>query len=82
MGYEEENTDGYAGTPVLSSISSGTGTAAGGYPMDDKYGDPTKWVVGDKGDNGAQRRSINGKISLDFSIRGNCLFPAPQAARI
>ncbi|MBW1717872.1 MAG: TonB-dependent receptor [Deltaproteobacteria bacterium] len=51
IGYEEESTDGYAATPVLSKIKAGAGTESGGYPMNDKYGNPTKWVVGDKGDN-------------------------------
>ncbi|WP_456385541.1 TonB-dependent receptor plug domain-containing protein [Desulfolithobacter sp.] len=71
FGYEEESTDGYETTPVVRSISSGDGNVAGGYPMDDKYGDATRWVVGDKGENGAERRSVNGKLSLDFSDTGN-----------
>jgi len=76
LGYEEEGTDGYPATPVLRTITSGTGDVSGGYPMNDKYGEPKYWVVGDKGDNGAQRRSINGKISLDFSDTGNLSFTA------
>ncbi|MBW2023119.1 MAG: TonB-dependent receptor, partial [Deltaproteobacteria bacterium] len=70
LGYEEESTDGYPTIPVRRTISSGTGDVSGGYPMNDKYGEPKYWVVGDKGDNGAQRRSINGKLSLDFSETG------------
>lgn len=70
VGYEGEGTDGYAATPVLASISSGPGNVPGGYPMNDKYGDPTKWVVGDKGENGAERKTLNGKLSLDFSETG------------
>jgi iron complex outermembrane receptor protein len=70
LGYEEESTDGYVTTPVLSSISAGAGTDSGGYPMDDSSGNPTKWVVGDKGDNGALHRNLNGKVSLDFSDTG------------
>ncbi len=76
LGYEEESTDGYPTIPVRRTISSGTGDVSGGYPMNDKYGEPKYWVVGDKGDNGAQRRSINGKLSLDFSETGNLCFTA------
>ena len=76
LGYEEESTDGYPTTPVYRTIASGTGDVSGGYPMNDKYGEPRYWVVGDKGDNGAQRRSINGKLSLDFSETGNLSFTA------
>lgn len=71
FGFEEETTDGYDTTPVLSTISAGNGNVSGGYPMDDKNGDPTKWVVGDKGDNGGLHRNINGKLSLDYSDTGN-----------
>jgi iron complex outermembrane receptor protein len=51
IGYEEESTNGYVTTPVLRTISDGEGTVSGGHSMDDKYGNPTKWVVGDKGRN-------------------------------
>ena len=76
LGYEEESTDGYPTIPVRKTISSGTGDVSGGYPMNDKYGEAKYWVVGDKGDNGAKRRSINGKLSLDFSETGNLCFTA------
>ncbi|MBC7359560.1 MAG: TonB-dependent receptor [Desulfacinum sp.] len=76
LGYEEESTNGYPTTPVYRTITDGTGDVSGGYPMNDKYGEPTYWVVGDKGDNGAQRRSINGKISFDYSDTGNVRFTA------
>lgn len=79
FGYEKESTDGYVTTPVLRSITSGDGDVSGGYLMDDKYGEPTKWVVGDKGDNGGERRSIDGKASLDFSDTGNLSFTAVAA---
>ena len=59
VGYETESTDGYTTTPVVRTIKSGTGTYRGGYPMDDKYGDPTRWVVGNKGENGAERETIS-----------------------
>jgi iron complex outermembrane receptor protein len=75
VGYEEETTDGYVTTPVVRSITAGAGNMSGGYPMNDKYGDP-KWVVGDKGEHGAERRSLDGKISLDFSDTGNLSFSA------
>lgn len=76
VGYEEESTDGYEATPVVRSISSGAGNVSGGYPMNDKYGDPTRWVVGDKGKNGAERRSVDGKLNLDFSDTGELSFTA------
>jgi len=74
IGYEEESTDGYAATPVLSKIKAGAGTESGGYPMNDKYGNPTKWVVGDKGDNNAEKWSVDVKGTFDFSDTGNLAF--------
>ncbi len=74
VGYEEESTDGYVTTPVVRTHSPGVGTESGGYPMDDKYGDPTKWVVGDKGKNRAEKRSIDGKATFDFSDTGSLAF--------
>ena len=71
IGYEEESTDGYAATPVLKTISTGVGTESGGYPMNDKYKEPTKWVVGDKGDNNAEKWSLDVKGTFDFSDTGN-----------
>lgn len=71
LGYEEESTDGYETTPVVRSISSGAGNVAGGYPMDDKYGEPTRWVVGDKGENGAGKSSLDAKAVFDFSDTGS-----------
>ena len=70
LGYEAQGTDGYVSTPVVGSRSAGTGNVAGGYAMDDKYGDPTRWVVGDKGENGAERSNLNGKISWNTSDTG------------
>jgi len=74
VGYEGERTDGYVTTPVVSTISTGAGNVSGGYPMDDKYGNPTRWVVGDKGKNGAERQSFNAKASFDFSDTGKVSF--------
>lgn len=76
IGYEEESTDGYETTPVLSTIKDGTGTESAGYPMDDKYGDPTKWVVGDKGENRAEKSSLDVKAAFDFSDTGSLAFTA------
>lgn len=76
VGYEEESTDGYETTPVLAKIKDGDGTVSGGHSMDDKYGNPTKWVVGDKGRNNAERRSLDGKATFDFSDTGNLAFTA------
>ena len=74
IGYEEESTDGYETTPVVKTISTGTGTVSGGYAMNDKYGNPTKWVVGDKGENSAEKSSIDAKATFDFSDTGSLAF--------
>ena len=76
LGYEEESTDGYETTPVVRSIFSGNGNVYGGYLMNNKYGDSTRWVVGDKGENGAEHRAFDGKLSLDFSDTGQFSFTA------
>lgn len=65
LGYEEFSTDGYASTPVFGSDVS----AAGGYEMNDPYGGQ-RWVVGDKGENGARRRSLDAKADYAFSDTG------------
>ncbi len=70
LGYEEESTGGYASTPVVQSITSGTGNVSGGYAMNDPLGEPTRWVVGDKGDNGAWRQSFDAKANLALSDTG------------
>ncbi len=70
LGYENESTDGYPTTPVASTISSGNGNVTGGYAMNDKHGNPTRWVVGDRGDNSAEHTSFNGKLTFDFSDTG------------
>jgi iron complex outermembrane receptor protein len=75
VGYEYEGTDGYANTPVVASISTGSGTHSGGYATTDKSGNP-RWVVGDKGDNGAERYNINGKVVLDYSDTGRLALTA------
>lgn len=66
IGYEQESTDGYVTTPVVRNI----GSADGGYPTTDKSGAP-RWVVGDKGENGAEKHSIDAKAVYDFSDTGN-----------
>ncbi|MBU4503669.1 MAG: TonB-dependent receptor, partial [Proteobacteria bacterium] len=74
IGYEEESTDGYETTPVAQTLTAGAGTVSGGYAMDDKYGNPTKWVVGDKGENRAEKSSIDAKATFDFSDTGSLAF--------
>ena len=76
LGYEAESTDGYVTTPVVGTIASGDGNVSGGYPMADKYGEPTRWVVGDKGENGAERSNLNGKLNLSTSDTGELIFTA------
>jgi len=73
-GYEEEGTDGWATTPALRTITAGNGNVSGGYSMDDQYGNPTKWVVGDKGDNGAFHRGYNFKAGYKLSETGGVTF--------
>ena len=65
VGYEKESTDGYVTTPVRRTITAGAGTVNGGYPMNDEFGSPKYWIVGDKGKNGAEKRSIDAKATLD-----------------
>ncbi len=74
IGYEEESTDGYVTKPVLCTIATGAGTEAGGYAMDDEYGDPKKWVVGDMGKNSAEKSSFDAKATFDFSDTGRLSF--------
>ncbi len=71
LGYEQEETDGYATTPVSRSLSTATGTEtlSGGYETTNTSGDP-KWVVGDKGDNWAKRRNLNLQTSLNLPDGG------------
>jgi len=76
IGYEGESTDGYVTAPVLRTIKPGSGTLHGGYPMDDKYGNPTKWVVGDLGDNFAEKNTFDVKAAFDFSDTGRIAFTA------
>jgi iron complex outermembrane receptor protein len=71
IGYEEEDTDGYPTTPAVRSITSGSGNVSGGYAMDDVEGNATRWVVGDKGDNGAFHRVFNFKSGLKLSDTGS-----------
>lgn len=71
VGYEQEDTDGYPTTPVVRSITSGKGNVSGGYAMNDSTGNPTRWVVGDKGDNGAFHRAFNIKSGLKLSDTGS-----------
>jgi iron complex outermembrane receptor protein len=75
-GYEEESTDGYVTTPVVRTIKNGDGTIAGGYPMENKDGTPGRWVVGDKGENGAEKQSFDIKAVLEFSDTGELSFSA------
>lgn len=73
-GYEEESTDGYVTTPALKTITTGAGNTSGGYSMDDPLGNPTKWVIGDKGDNGAFHRAFNFKGGYKLSETGSVTF--------
>lgn len=65
LGYEEESTNGYPNTPVYISSAS----SSGGYEMNSPYGVP-RWVVGDKGDNGAGRRNLNAMTDYRFAETG------------
>ena len=74
VSYEGESTDGYPTTPVLRTISSGAGNVTGGYAMKDKTNTQNKWVVGDKGDNGARKETISGKAVYDLTDTGRLSF--------
>ncbi|MEA2061588.1 MAG: TonB-dependent receptor [Thermodesulfobacteriota bacterium] len=74
LGYEAESTDGYSTTPVLRRISSGEGNVSGGYAMNDKTNTQDKWVVGDKGDNNAEKETISGKAVYDLTDTGKLFF--------
>lgn len=75
VGYEQETTEGYVTTPVVGYVSSGTGSHSGGSATTSKSGDP-RWIVGDKGDNGAQRTNLNAKMVLDYADSGQLAFTA------
>lgn len=67
IGYENESTDGYVTTPVLRTIKSGSGAVPGGYPMDDKYGNPSGWLV-TKGKIRRERVALMARQYLIFLI--------------
>jgi len=73
FGYEEEATDGYVTTPVYKTVPAGTKYSRG-YPMDDPYGNPTRWVIGDTGDNGGFHRAYNLKGGYKLSETGSVTF--------
>lgn len=74
LGYESESTDGYPTTPVLRTISSGASNVSGGYAMKDKTNTNDKWVVGDKGDNGAKKETLSTKAVYDLTDTGKLSF--------
>lgn len=76
IGYEKESTDGYVTVLISRKIKDGKGTHTGGYAMDDRYGKPTRWIVGDRGENWAERSGIDGKAVFDFSDTGSLAFTA------
>lgn len=70
IGYENESTDGYASTPVVKMIAAGVGTTEGGSAMNNTDGSSGRWIVGDKGDNGAEKQSFDLKGVYDLSDAG------------
>ncbi len=74
VGFDGIQTNGYVTTPIAQTITSGAGNVSGGYLMNDQYGNPTRWIVGDKGKNGAEDQRFNGKTSFDFSDTGKVSF--------
>ena len=73
LGYEMEESDGYAKDLVTRSISSGEGTLTGGYATLDTSG-TSKWAVGDKGDEYYDRWNINLDAVLDLTDTGTLSF--------
>ncbi len=74
FGYEEEATDGFVTTPAYKTISPGSVAPSGGYAMDDPYGNHTRWVIGDTGDNGGFHRAYNLKGGYKLSETGSVTF--------
>ena len=74
VGYETESTDGYPTTPVVRTISGGAGNVSGGHVMKDKTNTQDKWVVGDKGDNSANKETLSGKVVYDLTDTGKLSF--------
>lgn len=70
LGYEAYSTDGYPTNLVTRSISSGTGSLSGGYPILDKGG-TTKWVTGEKGDAEKESTNISLMASYDLTDTGS-----------
>ena len=73
VGFNGEETSGYATSLVERSIRNGSGTLHGGYPMLSSSKKP-KWVVGDKGDNPAERWNVNLKAAYDVRDTGRLNF--------
>jgi len=73
VGFNGEETSGYATSLVERSIKNGSGTLHGGYPMLSSSKKP-KWVVGDKGDNPAERWNVNLKAAYDVRDTGRLNF--------
>ena len=74
LGYDFLKTGGYETTPAVVTKSAGAGTLQGGYAMDSATGQPTRWVVGDRGKQTAERHNLNGKVVWDYSDDGSLTF--------
>lgn len=67
LGFEWDKTDGYANTPIRNSLQSGSGgDLKGGYLTHDRDGD-LEWVVGDRGDQEAERWNLNLRADYDLT---------------
>ena len=73
LGFEREETGGYPTSLVTRSIRSGTGSLTGGHKTTDIHGRP-KWVVGDRGDNTADRWNFHLETKYDLTDTGSLAF--------
>ena len=73
LGFEREETGGYPTSLVTRSIRSGTGTLTGGWETENTSG-TRKWVVGDTGDNKAERWNLHLETKYDLTDTGNIAF--------
>ncbi|MDD4951988.1 MAG: TonB-dependent receptor, partial [Desulfovibrionaceae bacterium] len=63
-GFESEWTHGYPASLVARTPGAGAGATGGGFPANNNY-DQYRWIVGDKGDNWADRWVADLTMALD-----------------
>ncbi len=73
VGFERESTQGYHSVPVLRSPTTKAADfgVTGGEATTDPTGEKTKYRVGWKGENGARRQSVDGKLRWAYGDRSS-----------